>query len=410
MNKAALAEPEPIPADTLVRAFASYSQERIEDKNSVGRLVAELRLRGLTTFHDNGSFVDGDAIETRIADELDSAAVYIPFLTSHALQSRAVCDLEFKPAARRARAGGLRIVALAHGLGADHKELTQRTWEKLAYPFDARWTHISRGTLELEPGEAAAAALKALRAALPPAKGPSQGHWHVVVATRGDRPTGEQLVVDATEFLGGRVPRPGTPADWQRFFRAVQDLAAVMKEHSRRRELIIEPCCHLTGAVASGFVFRPGAQWRPRVVADDRHTCARSGFREHPGLSIQADDGSLDGTALSVEVGLLPQPIAPAVERTLAARPAPRRRLLVERTAVGRRLEADELAAMAGVIADRLKRERNDCAARRVDLYLAAPAAFAVRLGTELGGVGCPIQLHEHVRDHYQTTLELEPS
>jgi hypothetical protein len=391
-----------------VRAFASYAQRREEDMSSVGRIVAELRLRGLTTFHDRGSFVAGDPIEDRIARELALTSVYVPFLNPEALASPAVTELEFKPAARLARAGRLQIAAAVARLGKTHAEITERSWPVLAYPFDARWTRIVHGEAAISDEEAAAIAACALRAALRPSEGPGDGSWHLLVATRGDRPTAEQLVVDATEFLGGESPRPGTPTDWRRVWNGLCDLAAVLKEHGRRRDVVIEPCCHLTGAVAAGYAFRCAAQWRPSVVGEDGSPCLRALDREHPELSITCDHGSLTGNTLTAEIGLLPQPIAPAVERTLASSQPPRRRLLVERREHSRRMGAADLAVMAGTVADRLKRERNDCGATRVEIFMAAPAAFAVLFGAELGGVGCPVRLHEHTGDRYVFTLELE--
>lgn len=393
---------------TLVRAFTSYAQRRDEDIRSVGHVAEELRLRGLTTFHDRASFVDGDGIEARINDELALTSVYVPYLNEHALHSAPVTELEFKPAARLAQAGRLQIAAAVHELGSTHAEIIERTWPTLAYPFDARWTHILAGEGEIKCKAAGEVARRAVRAALKPGQGPRDGAWHLLVATRGDRPLGEQLVVDATDFLGGEVPQPGAPENWRRVWRGLCDLSAALKEHGRRREIVIEPCCHLTAALATGFAFRCSAGWRPSVLGEDGSPCRRSVERDDAGLLITPDHGSLDGTVLSVEIGLLPQSIARAVEATLAGGKRPRRRLLVERHDHTQRLTPSELAVMAGAVADRLKRERNECGAARVDLYMAAPAAFAVLLGVELGGVGCPVRMHEHAGNDYVFTLELE--
>jgi hypothetical protein len=73
--------------DRPLRAFASYSWAMTDDVTSVSDLVAELRMRALTTFRDRDSLTPGAGIEANILRQLGASDVVVPYLTPHALAS-----------------------------------------------------------------------------------------------------------------------------------------------------------------------------------------------------------------------------------------------------------------------------------------------------------------------------------
>lgn len=389
-------------------AFLSYCWERAEDIESIGRIEKHVRLRGLSVFRDLRSLSDGDDLAAEIEAALAVASVFAPYLTPESIASDPVVDLEFLPAVRLKRdTGAPTIVATARGLGESHTDLRKRTWSRLGYPFDARWTKIVlEGDEALSDEDAREAACRILGAAVAQLTLDGDEALPMQIVTRGDRPAARGFVVDATEQLGGSPPRPGDVEDWEAFASALRDLAQALTGAGCARPLEIECRCHLTAAVAAGFAFRAASGWDIAVRADDGALCLRSARRTHPDLKTHVEHGPLTASGLSVEIGLLPQPIDDAVERTLRDGDPPRRRLIISRPDCSERMPSSELGAMAGAIADTIKAQAQGCG--HVDLFIAAPAAFAVLLGHELNGLARELRLHEFVGDRYLQTLRLE--
>lgn len=205
------------------QAFSSYSHDREEDRTSIGRLCAELRLRALRVFRDTEALLDGDGIAVEIDRRLRQADVYVPFLTPASLASDPVVELEFLPAASLRRASGRpAIVALARGLGDSHEELREQTWERLGYDFEARWTKvIPAGSGPITFADAADVARRALRAAFRPGDGPGDGRWRLQVASRGERPAGRSYSSTPPRFLAARSRAPASRSSGSDFMRAL---------------------------------------------------------------------------------------------------------------------------------------------------------------------------------------------
>jgi len=68
----------------------------------------------------------------------------------------------------------------------------------------------------------------------------------------------------------------------------------------------------------------------------------------------------------------------------------------------------DEMAAGAAGLARLIKDVRRQNGARRVDLSISTPAAFAALLGSQLNAVAAPVVLHEQHDDDYTETLTLD--
>lgn len=408
---------EPAASETLVtdvhrllRAFASYSWASSDDVTSVDDLVAELRMRGFTTFRDRDSLTPATGIEATVRRQLADSDVVVPYLTPYALDSDPVVEMEFRTAATLQRDHGRpRLMPIVRNLGDDHAEVTENTYERLRYDFRARWTGqiAPAGDSPLPHELTARYAADALRAALPDGQGPAGGHWRLIVATRGDRPAPWPLTVDATELLGGERGLPGDPATWQRIYTALCDLKTTLTAHGNRREIEICTACHLTAAVATGYVFRCPTGWRVGAITADGSLIRRSPSLAEEALEfvLELNAFTASGGVLAVDIDLVPRHIEHAVVRTL--REPQRARLSVRRRDAAAHMHPNEFGAAAGAIAARIKRMRSELRASRVDVFLAVPSPLALLLGTELGAVGCPVRLHEHHNDEYLPSLDL---
>lgn len=389
-----------------LRAFASYSWATAADQESIGRIVDELRLRGFVTFRDRQALPPAGDIEGVIRSELARSAVYVPYLTPEALESDPVVDLEFHTAAELARVHGFPVVMpVVRNLGTDRQALTEDTWSRLQHDFSARWTRLpTGGPGPLEIADAAAHAGDALRAAFPEGEGPADGRWELALTTRGGRPAAGQLTIDGTDLLGGPQARVGWQADWRRVFDGLCDLKGALTAHGHRRQLLLRPTCHLSAALATGWIFRRTAGWTVAVACDEAE-CVGSGARQHPGLRVTREHGAFRarGGRLVVSVDLVPRGIQDAVRR--AQPTAPRAYLAVTVEDVSRRIPADQLGAMAAAAAATIKSTRDELGVEEVALYLATPVGFAALVGAELGALGCPLQLHEHDGTAYHPSI-----
>jgi TIR domain len=209
----------------VLRAFSSYAWKSAEDMETVGRLVAELRLRGFTVFRDRDSLPPGASMETWIRDELRRSDLVMPLLTPSSVQSDPVVELELKAARDLHRDMGRPVlVPIVRNLGSTHAEVTAATFDRLGHDFASKWvTLASDGDDPLGLPDVAQIAASGLRAVLRPGEGPDDGTWSLAVATRGDRPVAKQLLIDATDLLGGQCGRGGDPETWRRVLVATCD-------------------------------------------------------------------------------------------------------------------------------------------------------------------------------------------
>jgi hypothetical protein len=228
-----------------------------------------------------------------------------------------------------------------------------------------------------------------------------------MLATRGDRPAPWPLTVDATELLGGATARSGDAETWQRLFAALCDLKTTLTAHGHRREIEICTACHLTAALAAGYVFRSPTGWRIGAIAADGTVWRRSPSVVEDAIEFITDYGSSTaaGGVLAVDIDLVPRDIEQAVVRALHE--PPRARLSVRRRDTSAHMHPSEFGAIAGAIAAQIKQMCGEVRAARIDLFVAAPAALALLLGAELGAIGRPVRLHEHHADEYLPSLDL---
>lgn len=385
-----------------LHAFASYAWKNPQDQEDVHRLVQEMRLRGLRTFRDHDALGDGDGIEATIERALARSHVYVPYLTPESLASEPVRRLEFGPAQTRHAAGELGIVPVARRLGDTREEVADAVWKALGHSLQADWTGVYGGTGKLKRAQAAEAADVALRAAALRA-GPLTP-LELTVATHGDSPAGAGILVDGTELFGGAGRRPGKPKDWQRFLAAICDLQRHLAANAPAKQMRVDGLCHLTAAVATGWVFRQSAGWTVTGVSRGEHAPPASG--PCPELDVTVTNGpALVGGALVVQLGIV-RDVEAAVTAALARGDQPRRRLRVNHT-FGGDVPADRLGDLARAAAEEIKRHVDATGCARIDLYVATPAAFALHLGTHLGALP-PVGLHEFDGTQYTHVLDLK--
>lgn len=389
-------------------AFVSYVHE--PHKPSAVRITEELRLRGFTTFRDLDAIRHGHRIEREITDGLAAADVVVFDLTAEALESDPVVEMELKPTIRRFREEGRPVpLIVARGLGATPASVQQATWSRLAIPFDATWTMtVPNADVPIAAADAAHAASRALTTVFAPGRGPSDGAWNLHLATRGHPSHGRELVIDATSLVGGEANRPGTRQDWDRVLAGLRDVERALRAHGGRRLIDVTASAHLTAAFAAGFTFRRVCGWTVCAHTQNGSECHQSESLTHDGLMVISDPGSLNSKVMTVEIDLLGHGIDDAVERALRAGEPPRERLSIHRDAQGQRIDDAELGAMAAAIADQMKRRQRATGVHTVRLFMAAPAPFAVLLGTELNALGTDIELHEFHAGAYHPSLTID--
>lgn len=392
-----------------LRAFASYSWAATDDVTTIDTLVAELRMRGFAVFRDRESLAPAAKLEQTIRRELAVADVVVPYITRQSLASDPVVELEFSTAAELDRGRDHpRLMPIVRNLGETHAAVTAATYPRLHYDFGAHWTQLApSGDGPLPLDEVARYAADALRVALPDGSSHDEGAWRMQLATRGDRPAPWPVTIDATDLLGGPVPTAGDRQTWQRLYAALCDIKARLTAHRSRRDIEITTSCHLTAAIAAGYVFRAPTGWRLGAVVDGSTVISRSASLVNDTLNFTAEYGTFTahGGVLAVVIDLVPRGIESAVVRSFQQ--PPRARLTITRNDTSAHISPAQFAAIAGCVATRIKQARAEVRAERVDLFIAVPAALALLLGAELGSLGCPIRLHEHHDDSYQPSLEL---
>ena len=410
-------QPQPyLPNDTAPigapRGMVSYShadEKGVPDgEKTVDRLVQELRLRGVTMLRDIEHFRAGRPIGAEMEDVI-SGDLVIAHLTDNALQSEPVMDTELRPSLRsQIRHGTPLVVLVPHGIGADRVAVDERIAGRLVIGASTRWGGVFPDPAPLDQDTCSTIADNALKSLLGAGRGPADGCWELTVATRGNPMPSRGLLVDATGIVGGPQRCCGTAVEWERIYRGLSDLAAALHAHGPRRRLELTAQCHLTAALATGYLFRRACGWTICVADRSGRACEQGDEIEFERFSTpRLDHGDAGDDRLFVEIAITGQPIDRAVEAVIARTGLPRARLLIEDNS-GQTLAPEEMAPAAAAVARMLKTQRHNLGVHRVNLFVAAPAAFAVLLGAELNSLGAEIAVHEHDTDDYVQTLTID--
>lgn len=388
------------------RGMVSYSHA--DETETVTCLAQELRLRGATMLRDLEHFRAARATSASMADAI-SGDLVVAHLTENALQSVPVVERELKPALDRyANTGKPLVVLVPHGLGDDWDAIDARIDGRLPTAVSARWGRVYSDPAPLDQSTCATIAGGVIASLFGVGRGPTDGCWELTVVTRGNPMPSAGLLIDATGIVGGPSPRCGSADDWERIFSGITDLAAVLHAHSsKRRRLDLTPQCHLTAALATGFAFRRACGWT--ICAADRagNACDQGPGRDFDRFIVPPlEPGRSEDERLFVELAI-GRSISRGVESVIERTGVPRARLRINYAGAAD-LTAEEMAPAAAAVADLIKAQRHDLGVKRVELFMAAPAAFAVLLGAELNALGALLGLHEHDNDDYVPTLTID--
>jgi SMODS-associated and fused to various effectors sensor domain len=392
------------------------------DSASAELLHEELAFRGLTVIHDRCSFAVGTRLSTAMGDAVGRCDAYVPYLTPRSLYeeapagaARPALDDEFLPLCRRRRASTTSgdcppkpvIAVVTHGLGDPHTEAAERVWRATGEDVATLWSvAVNQSGEALTQTDAARVAAAVVDALLPPGGGPAGTALPIVVATRGSGQPPRFLTIDATTTLG-RERRSGHPEDWQRMVAALRDVERSLSGWSAERVLDVEVKAHLAAAVAFGRVFNRAAGWHHRLAG-------RTGIVE---LVDVGADGVVDvpaetyrrGGPLIVDVDLLGHNVDALANDAVRTLPAPAGRVhaAVREEALGRDLSPAEVGVAAARVAAEVRRVAGISRPDSIHLFLAAPAAFAALLGSQLTALDCELVLYERWAGTYKPVATL---
>lgn len=355
---------------------------------------------------DMEAFRAGRAVAGEMGASI-SCDLIVAHLGPNALQSEAVIEDELKPSLRAYNTTGRPIVVMVpHGIGDDRPAAEASIAGRLPYSPAVSWGDVFGDPAPLSIEDAAKVADDALRSLLGTGRGPSDDSWRIKVATRGSRSAAEGFLVDATDLVGGEEPRPGSPDDWKRVAGGLRNLESALRAHGNRRQIELTLACHATASVAAGFVFR--REWQLCVKDDRGQLCELGDEADYDGFIIPPVEAGLStDERLFVEIAITGADIEQDVEAVIARTGLPRARLRIGRDGQTRMPVTDFPAAAAGA-AQLIKNVRRQHRAKRVDLFIAAPAAFAALLGNQLNALGGQLVLHERYDDDYIETLTLD--
>lgn len=390
-----------------IEAVASYAWKNPTDRGDVTLLVQEMRMRGMRVFRDTDQVSEGVSIEDLVADAIATTDVYVPYLTPESLQSQPVRKMEFAPTRKRQSAGELQTVVLARRLGATREQVTDRLWKELGYDLAASWTGLYPGRGKLTFDQAGRAANEVLKTALRVVD--TDAPLRLTVSTHGDRMRAKGLHVDATEILGGETRRTGTAEDWARLLRGLRDLNAALLGAGEARSLEVVLRSHLSAAIATGWAFRATTGWDITVAQGDlRMPRGRTGRCDELTVAVENGTFSASGT-LVVQIGLV-RDIEDAVTATLAKGARARRRVRFAHTfPEGEFIPSACMGDMGLKIARAIKRHVDETSAESLQIFVSAPVAVALHLGTHLGAMP-PTTVFEFHDGAYQPTLDLPSS
>ena len=163
---------------------------------------------------------------------------------------------------------------------------------------------------------------------------------------------------------------------------------------------------HATGGFLFGLAFNRPAHWELRVAGPDGD-CLPSTRRTLDGIRELRIDGSSGDHQLFVGVDLATRSVATGIDRLCAAQGSrPGTQIVFERASNEQDLTAQQISDAAAAISSRIKTTIDERRAERLDVFIAAPSAFAVLLGAEMATIGLPIGLWEHDDTRYVHALD----
>lgn len=398
------------------RVFLSYSSD---DRAEVQSLYTELRRRGVPVWFDTADLPRGRVTKTELARAGREAVGFAFYLTESAAESSWVREDERSHALENQREdesfgifpifrGGLdRVTEIMQARAEDRSGLAS---------YDLRPFHGFVISEDLDPESLAeelrAAATGVLRSLLGTLaeRRPAESSLRIGCATREGPKLTEHpldLLVEWSqdfpdEHGGGSYPDARAATD---LLGALQDLRRAISSEWRGLKVEIVPQCHLSMAVAMGFLFRRNSGFTLEVVnpytrevwpGPDQPLAPLAGFwsiTEVPELSTGSNEG------LVVALGVS-RSIVPAVKDAVTRHAIEARAGFGIEPSAGASLEsmkpsdAAEPHRAARALFDWLSDQRASGVRGRIHLFYAGPAPFAVLLGQQLSNVG-EVQFYE---------------
>jgi hypothetical protein len=408
------------------RVFLSYSHA---DRAEAQQLYRELRRRGVPVWYDAADLPRGRVTRVELTRAARDAAGFAFYLTENAARSDWVREEE--------RARALENQALDQSFGVfpvfrqDLARLTElmqaeaQDRRNLA-AYDLRHFHgfviderATGAELAEELRRAATEVLRSLLGSLAD-RSDDGAALRVGAATREGPKTREHpldLLVDWTQDFpdvhgNGTYPSPEAA---EQLLRALEDLRGSILHEWPGQTIRIVPHCHLSMALALGFLFRRNSGFALQVVnpydgetwrGPEHPLAGTSGFwsiSEDPQLAGRGDEG------LALIVGVS-RPIGERTRAAVVQQGLSTHKALLAEPASGASLESmsslagDDGHRVARALVDRLSEERARGVRGPLHLVYAGPAHFAVLLGQQLSNLG-----GIHVYEWKESTAELIP-
>lgn len=226
---------------------------------------------------------------------------------------------------------------------------------------------------------------------------------HTSIGAAEDRPQGS-ILMNLTAFFGGDTRQYPPPAEWDR--QVIGELAAFrdwVVTSGRPRSILLSGNRRLSASVAIGRVlsavagFRVAMQYRGEEWRTDSY--GPSNEKLYPWRE-EYQTGEASGGELAVGIGIL-NDVQPAVSAHLDRSGAGIARLfLFSADPLTSDAHANEAANLAKAA---IQRALQRSGGRRISLFLATPAHFALFLGHRLNATA-PVTCHERGEGHYVVT------
>ncbi|MDP9475219.1 MAG: SAVED domain-containing protein [Actinomycetota bacterium] len=388
--------------DPTGKTFISYRRRHLTE---IERLVLALHDHGVPTWQDVTDLnaePTPDELRRVLADSGTAGAML--WITPDVEDSPIILKIEVPGMlARKKKGDGFFVQPVAAG-GLDYGEAAEKVDRHLGVESLQRWNLEKAEGDPIEAAEAARIAdlvlrrrIKEINRALPPGE-PLQLRIH----TRGKAPfvPGVALNLDWAGRFEGRLAGPEAWDD--RLLPAVRTVAATVRELASERPIEAEGLCSLPAAMALGAAFLapsgPELRWRQRKPGREDQEWSLSVAKQDSGIEtdLVENDASSEDVAVLISIN---RDVEEAVKESADQVPNFRGYVLV-RGPNGEDvdLETPQQAVDAAYrTVEAIKRaNRKWRGIRRLHLFMAAPAGFAVMFGQLVNGLG-PVQTYEHL-------------
>lgn len=368
--------------------FISYSQ----DGERVRELVQALRRHGLRTWRDQDSLDQGAATEVAIETELERCDIAMIWLGGNTLNSEFVCKNELPLIFHHHTTRGLRVVPLFVDVGV--ADGTQAVRAATGHEIGGHNGYHFDNTKSLDEHLAAVAAREVRATLRQRAQASGGGRPTVRCVTRSDAAAGrddDDLNLDwITEYpANGALPDAAT----------VDQLQAAL--HASSQHLIatfgagpvdLHVKCHLHIAIAIGFKLRRVTGMRPRVDVEGSwwQVDVAPALDDAQQLTERFTNGPPGGTRTAIEISLT-RDVRPMVNDYIASSGTAYRQRIELTPTTGpdqQSVTPANVNAWAEQAASTMRALRSLPGVETIDIFLAAPVAFAVALGWRLNAIG----------------------